>query len=261
MQLFITSARQFSAALCFTGFLTASLPLHAGLHAAAIDQPIRAAVVEVSELKHLALYLYDQTGTQQKPAPYLTFNKLKAALQQQCKSMTFAMNAGMFHADFSPVGLYVENDVQLRQLNRAQHGYGNFLIQPNGVLAWNDDHAVIETTDQYSRKGFKAKYATQSGPMLVIDGKLNPNFLPDSSSYKLRNGVGIKGQSLYFVISREPVTFYQFASYFKDQLKTPNALYLDGSLSSIYSEALHLHDAFRALGPMIAYTEPAAACK
>ena len=96
--------------------------------------------------------------------------------------------------------------------------------------------------------------------MLVINGRINANFLQDASSYKIRNGVGIKDQKLYFVISREPVTFYQFASYFKDSLKTDNALYLDGSISSLYSSGLNLYDASRDLGPMLAYSEPSA-CK
>ncbi|RZG68034.1 hypothetical protein EXE25_06205 [Acinetobacter bouvetii] len=219
------------------------------------EKTIQSAVVEVRDFKNLGLYLYSPQN-----APYLTFSRLDAALRKGCRSMQFAMNAGMYHADFSPVGLYVENGQQLRGLNKAKHGFGNFFIQPNGVLAWNDQKALIQTTDAFQRNHFKARYATQSGPMLVINGRINANFLQDASSYKIRNGVGIKDQKLYFVISREPVTFYQFASYFKDSLKTDNALYLDGSISSIYSSSLNLHDASPDLGPMLAYSEPSA-CK
>ncbi|MCW8038074.1 MULTISPECIES: phosphodiester glycosidase family protein [Acinetobacter] len=219
------------------------------------EKPIQSAVVEVRDFKNLGLYLYSPQN-----APYLTFSRLDAALRKRCRILQFAMNAGMYHADFSPVGLYIENGQQLRGLNKAKHGFGNFFIQPNGVLAWNDQKALIQTTDAFQRNHFKARYATQSGPMLVINGRINANFLQDASSYKIRNGVGIKDQKLYFVISREPVTFYQFASYFKDSLKTDNALYLDGSISSIYSSSLNLHDASPDLGPMLAYSEPSA-CK
>ena len=60
--------------------------------------------------------------------------------------------------------------------------------------------------------------------MLVVDGKINPNFIPQSDSLKIRNGVGIKNGKLYFVISREGVSFYAFAQYFKQQLSINNAL-------------------------------------
>lgn len=215
------------------------------------EKPIQAAVVEVRDLKNLGLYLYDI-----KHSPYLSFTQLNAALRKKCRNMQFAMNAGMFQADYSPVGLYIENGIQQRPLNTAKRGFGNFLIQPNGVLAWNNSQAVIQTTDHYRLSSFKAKYATQSGPMLVIDGKINDKFLSDASSYKIRNGAGIQNHKLYFVISLEPVTFYQFASYFKDTLKTGNALYLDGSISSMYAADLNMHDAARDLGPMAAYSEP-----
>ncbi len=69
---------------------------------------------------------------------------------------------------------------------------GELLLQPNGVLAWNDKQAVILTNEQYKAKVFQPDYATQSGPMLVINGKINPLFLANSDSKKIRNGVGIK---------------------------------------------------------------------
>ena len=170
--------------------------------------------------------------------------------------MQFAMNAGMFHPDYSPVGLYVEQGRQLKKLNRQQQGWGNFLIQPNGVLAWNHQRVFLGTTQQYANQAFKAQYATQSGPMLVINHQLNSRFLADSTSYKIRNGVGLKDQSLYFVISNTPVTFHQFATFFKDKLKTPNALYLDGSISTAYIPQLQRHTrTHRNLGPILAYID------
>ncbi|WP_181943294.1 phosphodiester glycosidase family protein, partial [Klebsiella pneumoniae] len=87
-------------------------------------------------------------------------------------------------------------------------GWGNFFLQPNGVLAWNDKQAVILTTEQYKAKVFQPDYATQSGPMLVINGKINPLFLANSDSKKIRNGVGVKNNKLYFVISKNRVNFY-----------------------------------------------------
>ena len=77
-------------------------------------------------------------------------------------------------------------------------------------------------------------YATQSGPMLIVDGKINPKLTPGSSSLRVRNGVGVlpDGQVM-FVLSKRFVTFYDFAHYFQQQ-GFQNALYLDGSVSRMY---------------------------
>ena len=214
------------------------------------NSKINADVVEVTQLSQLGLYLKDRQGK-----PYLQISQLQKNLQS-CENMQFAMNAGMFHPDYSPVGLYVEQGRQLKKLNRQQQGWGNFLIQPNGVLAWNHQRVFLGTTQQYANQAFKAQYATQSGPMLVINRQLNSRFLADSTSYKIRNGVGLKDQSLYFVISNTPVTFHQFATFFKDKLKTPNALYLDGSISTAYIPQLQRHTrTHRNLGPILAYID------
>ncbi len=110
---------------------------------------------------------------------------------------------------------------------------GKLLLQPNGVLAWNDKQAVILTTEQYKAKVFQPDYATQSGPMLVINGKINPLFLANSDSKKIRNGVGVKNNKLYFVISKNRVNFYSFAQFFQKILKS-SKLYTLTVLSLVY---------------------------
>ena len=122
----------------------------------------------------------------------------------------------------------------------------------NGVVAWNSKQAIIKTTAEYKKQEFNAVYATQSGPMLVYKGKINPQFLADSTSFKIRNGVGIKDNQLYFVISQQAVNFYQFAQFFKQQLKIDNALYLDGSISSLYVADTRRNDQNFNLGPIVA---------
>ena len=215
-----------------------------------VSEPIQADVVKVKNFKALSLHLYQSNGE-----PYATLTHLAKRMRQACQPLSFAMNAGMFHSDYSAVGLYVEDGQQLQALNRATQGYGNFLIQPNGVLAWNDQEVRLQSTAEYAKNTFNPRYATQSGPMLVHQGQINPNFLKDASSYKIRNGVGLKNQQLYFVISNQPVTFYQFATFFKEALGIDDALYLDGSLSSAYIPALNRYDTWRRLGPMLAYSE------
>ena len=202
----------------------------------------------------------------------LTFNALRDQLakQQPAKTVLFAMNAGMYDSKFAPIGYTVINGQQIRTLNLKQ-GSGNFHLMPNGVF-WQDKQGFYITESQSMAKklaaGVSPKFATQSGPMLVIDGNIHPAFETDSTSRKYRNGVGVcdnaksakndKGknsQTVKFVISDVPVSFYEFADLFKSQLGCPNALFLDGgSASALYSQELKRNDN-QYMGVMIAVTQ------
>ena len=207
-------------------------------------------VVKITQPENLRLFLKEAKTNQ----PQHKFDAVQKQLKS-CEKLLFAMNAGMDHSDYSAVGLYIESSQQKQKLNTVKQGFGNFYIQPNSVLAWNQNKSLITTTDDYSKINFNADYATQSGPMLVINGKINPQFLEHSDSFKIRNGVGVKDQTLYFVISHTAVSFYQFAQFFKQELKVQNALYLDGSISSAYIPQLIRADSDFNLGPMIAYVD------
>jgi uncharacterized protein YigE (DUF2233 family) len=171
-------------------------------------------------------------------------------------SLSFAMNAGMYHDDRSPVGHYVEGGVEtMRVIPNA--GPGNFGLLPNGVLCITDKSAQVYETLAYVAQEPVCRDATQSGPMLVIDGALHPRFLPDSTSRFIRNGVGTTpdGLTAIFVISNSSVTFHEFGSFFKDYLELPNALYFDGKVSRLYSRAQGRSDFGFQLGPMVAVIE------
>lgn len=203
-------------------------------------------VIKADHLQQLRLFLKDPKNARY----YQKFAHIQKMLPA-CEQLSFAMNAGMYHPDFQPVGLYVEEGKEIVELNEAQ-GFGNFFMQPNGVLAWNDKYAVIKTTTDYKSMRFKPRFATQSGPMLVYKGQVNSQFLADSNSLKIRNGVGVRNNQLYFVISQQRVNFYQFAQFFKQNLKIDNALYLDGSISSLYLSKTKRHDKTFNLGPIVA---------
>ena len=206
-------------------------------------------VVEVHDLSKLRLLLNKQND--QTPVNY--FSQIPTQLNT-CEKMLFAMNAGMFHYTFHPVGLYIENKKKLFPLN--QHlGWENFYLQPNGILAWNSKQAVILSTSQYVKGKFKADYATQSGPMLVSNRRINPIFIAESSSLKIRNAVGIKDQVLYFVLTEQAVNFYALASFMQNELKLEQALYLDGSISAMYLAEKDINTQSSPFGPMLAYIE------
>lgn len=148
--------------------------------------------------------------------------------------LLFATNAGMYTPEYEPAGLYVENGVERKRLNTRKSGYGNFHLQPNGVFWVKGRKAAVTSTNAYARLMPRADLATQSGPMLVIDGKLNPRFDEDGPSRYIRNGIGVtKAGRVAIAISEVPVSFGAFARLFRDHLKCPNALYFDGSVSQL----------------------------
>ncbi len=189
--------------------------------------------------------------------PYGHFSGVDDALAGKGEKLRFAMNAGMYHADRAPVGHYAEDGKEITPPN-TKGGMGNFHLKPNGVfwIGQKDGHhgAGVATTQSYLDSIAKdpVRYATQSGPMLVIDGELHPRFLPQLQSNKRRNGVGVTAEGeVIFVLADSPVNFYDFAFYFRDVLKTPNALYLDGTISRLYAPALGRNDPGAAMGPIV----------
>ena len=189
---------------------------------------------------------------------YGGFSRLADALAARGRALRFAMNAGMFETDLSPVGLYVEDG---RQQHRAdlREGVANFHLKPNGVFYIGDGTAGVVETAHFLAAGLKTRFATQSGPMLLIDGRIHPKISPTGASAKVRNGVGVRdGWLVSFVLSEEPVTFHAFAQFFRDRLNCLNALYLDGSVSSLYAPSLNeREDPAWPIGPIIAVTAPA----
>ena len=170
--------------------------------------------------------------------------------------VAFAMNAGMFDDDGRPIGLAVVNGVQKHRIN-LRNGGGNFHLMPNGIFAVRQDgSAAVMRSDAYQPANIR--FATQSGPMLVIDGKLHPAFEKDGQSRLIRNGVGVSGGKALFVISEDPVSFGKFARFFRDGLKTPDALFFDGSVSSLWDPANGRMDSHSELGPIVVVLKPVA---
>lgn len=180
----------------------------------------------------LALYWRDPAdGT-----PYGTLGALAESERQRGRQLRFATNAGIYAEGQVPLGLTIEDGVERVALNTARGG-GNFYLLPNGVFAvWGRSHAAVLTTAEYARRrGPLPRLATQSGPMLLIDGRLHPRFVAGSDSLKLRSGVCVPAPGrVVFAISDGPVSFHAFARLFRDALGCRDALYLDGSISQMH---------------------------
>ncbi len=188
--------------------------------------------------------------------PWRSLTDLAASRSADAPSVVFAMNAGMFDGEGKPIGYYVENGDRRKELNRAE-GPGNFHMMPNGVFYGTGSKWSVRTADDFYRNvGDRPDFGTQSGPMLLIEGKLHPEIADDGPSRAIRNAVGVDAQGrAHFVISDAPLSFGKLARYFRDVLKTQNALFLDGNVSQLWDPASGRLDSGVPIGPMLVIEE------
>jgi len=215
-------------------FSVVSLLLLAGMFAFAKARRADSRFVTFKvALRHQSIKMFwkDEKGN-----PFKSLGNLKDQLAAKNEQLLFAMNGGMFKTGNIPVGLYIENSRTLTALDTAART-GNFYLKPNGVFyVASNGTAAICATEKFVDNG-TVKYATQSGPMLVIDGQIHPAFKQGSANVNIRNGVGIlPNGDVVYVMSKDKINFYDFAGYFK-QLGCINALYLDGFVSQTYLPA------------------------
>jgi uncharacterized protein YigE (DUF2233 family) len=209
-------------------------------------------ICEVDLRNHtVRLYWKKSDGT-----PYASLSALPHALEGEAGRLLFATNAGMFDPALKPVGLYVEQGRELVRVS-TKSGYGNFHMKPNGVFYLSADAAAVAETRQFLQQEPRPQLATQSGPMLVINGRLHPRFNRRSTSLKARDGVGVRADGrVLFAISEGEVSFDAFARLFRDGLNCPNALFLDGgSAATLYVPSRNGHGNIVPLGPMLAVFE------
>ena len=240
-----------STLLCFVTLLVFAGQMPAVEYSEAEVAGKRVTVCRVDlRRESLQLFCHDDAGQ-----PFRRCANLASWLRGRGQNLVFAMNAGMYQPDLSPVGLFVGAGQQLAPLKLAG-GSGNFFLKPNGVFAVTAAGARIVESSEYPKLGEKILLATQSGPLLVRGGQIHPAFNARSESRLRRNGVGVPSPgSVVFAISDDPVSFYEFATLFRDELHCPDALYLDGVVSSLYAGALRRDNARADLGPIIAVTE------
>ena len=174
--------------------------------------------------------------------PLKTFRELDAVLQRGGRRVAVAMNAGIYEPGQVPSGLHIEKGKTLVPLN-LKNGEGNFYLKPNGVFFLNEDgSAGVMEAAAYGAAGKTPRLAVQSGPVLLVGGKIHPAFNHGSPNVRFRNGIGVDGDGKLVMatsVIREgnDVNFHTFARLFRDHLKCPSALYLDGDISELYVRA------------------------
>lgn len=202
--------------------------------ACALDPAQPFEVVRVDLEQHeLHLFWKQPNGT-----PFLTIDRVRNFVAAQGDSLMAATNAGIYEPGYVPTGLYIENGEEMTPLN-LDGGRGNFFLKPNGVFYLTDAGAHIVEASRYPTITEPVRLATQSGPLLVEEGVIHPAFTPGSENCRVRSGVGVTANGIvYLALSSGGVSFHDFATFFRDTLGAPNALYLDGGISDLYAPAL-----------------------
>lgn len=209
-------------------------------------------IIHTVDLKTQQLKLYWQN---KDSINYRNHYHLKNDLEANNKRLIFAMNGGMYLRDGSPQGLYIENGITKAPLDTIKKGYGNFYLQPNGIFYMTKDNKGIVCQTSEFKTNTNINYATQSGPMLVINNHIHPVFVEDSKHYNIRNGVGVlPNGELLFAMSKDTITLYDFAYFFKSN-GCKNALYLDGAISKTYLPEKNWEQLEGNFGVIIAETE------
>lgn len=191
-----------------------------------IQQDYAVAEVPSSEVKNIQMFYKDQFGNR-----FWNIWNVKQSVEKQGKQLVFAMNGGMYTESYTPVGLFINRGKQNQPIN-LKNGNDNFCWKPNGVFAIdNNGKAQVTVSEKFSPSNIR--FATQSGPMVLINGKMHEGFESSTSTY-IRNAVGVKANGdVFFCISLKAVTFQQLAE-FMLKSNCVNALYFDGSVSEMY---------------------------
>lgn len=185
---------------------------------------------------------------------FKSFENVKKEVEKSGGKLRFAMNGGMYQEDQKPLGLFIQNGKTLAPLNRREAS-GNFYLKPNGVFGIRQDNrAFLLRTEDFKDDG-QIKFATQSGPMLLVGGQINAQFTEKSENLNIRNGVCVLDDGkIIFSISRRAINFYDFAVHFRDA-GCRDALYLDGFVSRMYLPEKDFTDLGGEFGVIIAVVE------
>ncbi|MFM2306534.1 MAG: hypothetical protein RLZZ367_1203 [Bacteroidota bacterium] len=202
---------------------------------------------------NIAMHLRNKKGNKYNSIGNVLHDSVLAGLR-----VIMVTNAGMYTAATDPQGLFIEQGIKISPADTSTVGIAdNFHLKPNGVFYMDSTGAHIDTTEAFIKNiKHRVYYATQSGPMLVVNNQLHHAFREFSKNLNIRSGVGVvNAGKAVFCISREPVNFYDFASLYKYYFKCHYALYLDGAISRMYLPALKSNDTGGNFGPIISVTK------
>lgn len=212
-----------------------------------IQQDYALVEVPISEVKNIQMFYKDQSGNR-----FWNIWNVKQSVEKQGKQLVFAMNGGMYTPLYKPVGLFIDHGKEIQPIN-LKNGNNNFCWKPNGVFAIdNSGKALVVVSEKFNSSNIK--YATQSGPMVLINGKMHDGFEKSTSMY-IRNAVGVKSNGdVFFCISLKAVTFQQLAEFMLKN-NCVNALYFDGSVSEMYCPQNNQWDCGSSFGVIVGFVK------
>ena len=122
-----------------------------------------------------------------------------------------------------------------------------------GVFAVTTHGAAVVKTDDWPRYAatHRVVFATQSGPMTLVDGQVNGKFAATRANRKLRNGVcvGPDGR-VRFTLTLKPATFREFAVH-QRALGCTQGLFFDCVISGAYAVGTALPAGRPPFGPLV----------
>jgi uncharacterized protein YigE (DUF2233 family) len=213
------------------------------------DDAFVDVIIAPTEIAKIELYWKDENGE-----IFKSLGNVKTYVEKHGKKLRFAMNGGMYQEDQKPLGLFIQDGKTITPLN-TRDAQGNFYLKPNGVFGiTTDGTAFLVTTESFKDAG-RTRFATQSGPMLLVEGQINEQFAEGSDNLNIRNGVCVHDDGrVVFAISKRAVNFHDFAVHFQNA-GCRNALYLDGFVSRMYAPNKDLNDLDGDFGVIIGVTE------
>ena len=205
-------------------------------------------VVTTDRVKNLNVF----SERQARDGSFYFLDKFLLWCQRERSNPLFVCNGGMWNEEYpdnlQPIGwepfptspkaqgLVVSNGRIENPLDTQHDGswgrlkgkHVNFWHQPNGVFYVTKQEApAIKTTQEAEEHIPNMRCATQSGPMLVINGSIHPEFTSGSHPLMRRIGVGVRNGEVVFLVSEDRINFYNFAEEFLKR-GCENALYFDG---------------------------------
>jgi len=184
--------------------------------------------VATIDLRAASLDLY---GQRSDGGNATNFTDLAAYLAARDRRIVMGTNGGIFKVNRRAVGLHIERGLETSPVETAD-GVGNFYLKPNGVFWTDEQGAHVDVTEAWTGGHGAVRLATQSGPMLLIDGAPHPALQETSPNLLPRSGVGVSDpHTVHLAMSQGSVRFWELASLFRDVLGCTDALYLDGVIS------------------------------
>lgn len=168
-----------------------------------------------------------------------TFPEVVRNLSSSGTKPFLVTNAGIYGTDNRPLGLLISPKGRVHDANTNTDdgaAHGNFSW--DSAVFQISDKGVASIVPVRSWQGSRhIVAATQSGPQLASAGKINQSFQAQSKWSYTRTAIGVDQSNprlVHLLVSRDPITLFELATFMVNELHCSEALHLDGDLSAFY---------------------------